>query len=185
MTELAEKSETKPAHRTETERNGYVEHPEDVVEGVLKLLIANGGQSLVTAEQLKEEGLDLDRRTLESWKKTQFPRLYMRLRKDLGREVGEQIAGRALERALEADEAQQKYIEAAVDRLPEVDANHLAKNALALANAKGQDIEKAALLRGQPTERVEVDINASIEVLERLKVVEPARHIEVEAEEIK
>lgn len=174
------------AHRTETERNGFVEHPEDVVEGVLKLLIANGGQSQITSEQLKEEGLDLDRRTLEAWKAKQFPRLYMRLRKDLGREVGEQIAGRALERALEADAAQQRYIEEAVAKVKEVDPNHLAKNALALANAKGQDIEKAALLRGQPTERVEVDVRASIETLERLGVAQkqPPKHVEAEEVEI-
>ena len=72
---------------------------------------------------------------------------------------------------MEADVAQQAYLQEAMQKVGEVFPDHLAKNALALANAQSVSIEKAQLLRGQPTSIEEVHVNVSIEVLERLNVV--------------
>jgi len=77
-----------------------------------------------------------------------------------------------MERALQADEVEAKYLKAASKKVGLVEPNHLARSALALSQAKGQNIEKAALLRHEPTQRLEVDVRASIAILERLKVVE-------------
>jgi hypothetical protein len=101
----------------------------------------------------------------------------------MGREVAEKIAGSALERAMEADEAEALYIAKAVERVDEVDPNHLAKNALALSNAKGSNIEKAQLLKNMPTSITKVDLGESIGVLERLGVVEKDETIDAEVVE--
>lgn len=87
---------------------------------------------------------------------------------------------------MEADDAQRAYLQASIQKVGEVSPDHLAKNALALANAQSVNIEKAQLLRGQPTSIEEVDVNVSIEVLERLGVAEkrPVDHdLEPESEE--
>lgn len=164
-----------------TERGGSLQHTEAEVDAVLRLLVANGGKCAPTATQLEEEGLaNVTRDTLQHWRDSAFPRRYMRLRTEMGREVAEKIAGSAMERALEADEAEAAYIAEALARVKEVDPNHLAKAAQSLANAKSQNIQSAQLLRDRPTEIRKVDLGESIAVLERLKVVEPGEVVDAE-----
>jgi hypothetical protein len=188
VTELVERAKNGPDQGllpspwAVTERGKVIHKTEAEVKGALRLLALNGGQQRITCKQLRDEGFPIKEQTLAWWRDRSFPRLYLQIRKEVGGDVGEQIAGRALERALEADDVERAYIEEAKAKVGEVDPNHLAKNALALSNAKANNVEKAQLLRGQPTEIVEVDVNASIEVLERLGVAEKA--IDVESEEI-
>jgi hypothetical protein len=165
-----------------TERGARTKYTEDEVKAALRQLVLNGGGPDVTAKQLRDEGLHVKRQTLAWWRDRSFPRLYMQIRKELGRDVSEKIAGNALERALEADKAEQIYIQAAIDRVDEVSGDHIAKNALALANAKATNIERAQVLRHEPNQIVEVDVNASIEVLERLGVAEKREAIDVQVE---
>lgn len=169
-----------PSKWAVTERGKVIHKTEGEVKAALRLLALNGGQQRITCKQLRDEGLPIKEQTLAWWRDRSFPRLYMQIRKEVGGDVGEIIAGRALERALEADDVEKAYIEEAKAKVGEVDPNHLAKNALALSNAKANNVEKAQLLRGQPTEIVEVDVNASIEVLERLGVAEKREAIDVE-----
>jgi hypothetical protein len=168
----------------ETERGKVLQKTEAEVKAALQTLVLNGGQAKLTAKQLKEQGMPIKEATLRHWKSQSFPRLYMQIRKDLSAEVGEEIAGRALERALEADQAEQIYIEKAVEKADEVEPNFLAKNALALAQAKGQNIERAQTLRHEPSQIIEVDVHGSIETLERLGVVEKAIDAEVVEEDV-
>lgn len=166
-----------------SERGKVLHKTEDEVKACLRLLALNGGQQRLTAKQLRDEGLPVKEQTLAWWRDRSFPRLYMQIRKEMGRDIGEQIAGNALERALEADNAEQVYLQEAVKKVGKVPEKDLAKNALALAQAKGQNIEKAALLRHEPTQIVEVDVTTSIETLERLGVMTKAIDVEVESEE--
>jgi hypothetical protein len=161
-----------PRNVTESEAGGNVNRPPEEVDMCLKVLILNGGDCKNTAIQLKEEGIKVDRGALAKWRDRMFPRRYAQLRRELGRDVSEEIAGRALERALELDKAEQAYIEEAQKRLGEVEPNHLARSAYALANAKGQNVDRAQLLRNQPTSIVRVDLDDAVKTLERLKVVE-------------
>ena len=170
-----------PRNVTETEGGATVSRSPEEIDMCLKVLILNGGDCKNTAIQLKEEGVKVDRNSLKSWRDKSFPRRYAQLRRELGRDVSEEIAGRALERALELDKAEQAYIEEAQNRLGEVEPNHLARSAYALANAKGQNVDRAQLLRNQPTSIVRVDIDDAVKTLERLNVAES---IEGEAEEI-
>ncbi len=170
-----------PRNVTETEGGKTISRPPEEIDMCLRVLILNGGDCKNTAIQLKEEGIKVDRNALKSWRDKSFPRRYAQLRRELGRDVSEEIAGRALERALELDRAEQAYIEEAQKRLGEVEPNHLARSAYALANAKGQNVDRAQLLRNQPTSIVRVDIDDAVKTLERLKV---AKDIDGEDEEI-
>jgi hypothetical protein len=163
-----------------TERGKRVHWTEEEVDAILKLLVANGGKATITCDQLRGEGINMERDALEAWRDHSFPHRYMALRTEMSPDVAERVAGNAMERALQADEAEQAYIEEAQAKVKQVDPNHLAKNALALAQAKGQNIEKAQLLRDRPTEIVRVDLAESIAVLERLGVVEKNEVIDAE-----
>lgn len=170
---------TKPLAISENGRQIF--HHDDEVNLALKLIVLSNNRLSDVQEQLAEQGLTIHRNTLREWRERQFPRRYAQIRKDLGREINEEVAGRALERALEADDAERKYIQEAVARIGEVDANHLAKNALSLATAKATNVEKAQLLRGLPTERKQVDVEEAISTLERFGV---AKRVESESEVI-
>lgn len=168
-----------------TERGKVIHKTEAEVKAALRLLALNGGQQRITTKQLRDEGFPIKEQTLAWWRDRSFPRLYMQIRKELQGDIAEEIAGRAMERAREADDAQRAYLQASMQKVDEVSPDHLAKNALALANAQSVNIEKAQLLRGQPTSIEEVDVNVSIEVLERLGVAEKQpKHIDVDSEEI-
>lgn len=166
-----------------TENGQRLQFSEREVEIVLKALALNGGRHVPTSEFVNEQGIAISQTSVKAWRDKQFPRLYLRLRRELSRDIGEDIAGKAMERALQADAAEQLYIEAASNKVDQVEPNHLAKNALALANAKSQNIEKAQLLRHEPTEIVETrDIGDLVGVLERLGVVEKPKQVAIEHE---
>lgn len=167
-----------------SERGGVTQYAEDEVNAALTLLATNGGQPTITAEQLKEEGIKVSRRLLTSWREKQFPRRYHEIRQGLGKAISEDLADRATETALEANQATRQYIQQAVSRIDEVDANHLAKNAQSLAMVASQNIEKAELLRGKPTEIKKIDLEDALSVLESLGVAERHQVIDGTAEEI-
>lgn len=179
MAKAVARTDKPPRNVTETENGGTVRRTPEEVDLCLKVLILNGGDAKGSQEQLRATGLDIERHSLTEWRDRAFPRRYSQLRRDLGREVSEEVAGRALERALELDKAEQVYIGKALAKVDEVDANHLAKNAYALANAKSQNVEKAQLLRNQPTSIQRVDWEDAMRILERLNV---AQSIESEVE---
>jgi hypothetical protein len=155
-----------------TERGRPVQYTEKEVDNVLRLLAANGGKTTRTSKQLEVEGINITHDTLDHWRDHAFPHRYMQIRTEFQREISEDLAGNLVERALEADAATQTYIQKAIDKVDQVDPDHLAKNALALANAAGSSVDRAQLLRNMPTEIVKVDLSESIATLERLKVVE-------------
>ena len=169
MTEVAER----PTKLAVSERGRLLRHTEAEVDLTLKLLVLNGGKINVTEEMLLAENVQVHRNTIRAWRDDCFPRRYAQIRHELGREVTEEIAGRALERAMEYGEAERAYIEAAINKLPEVSPDHLAKNAQALSNAKNNNVQMAQLLRDRPTEIIENrSLSDYVEVLERLGVAQ-------------
>lgn len=135
---------------------------EDDIELSLRLLALAGGDVGQTVGTLADEGIIVQHNQLRYWRDVAFPLKYGEIRALHANDIGEDIAGRALERALQADEAERVYLEAAVEKLDEVPAERLAPNALALAKAKGENVEKAQLLRNRPTEIREVRDTAEI-----------------------
>lgn len=166
-----------------TERGGKLQYTEAEVELGLRLMILNGGNATLTAKMLKEQGIRASKASLLKWRSTLFPRLYRKLMTEMGREVGEEIAGRAYERAIQADKAEEAYLAKAEEKLDEVPAKDLAKSVQALAMAKEKNVSVGRLLKEQPTSIEKVDINASIATLERLKVVQPAEEV-IDAEAV-
>jgi hypothetical protein len=168
-----------------TERNKSIAHTEPEVDLALKMLAFNGGNAHLTAKQLKEEGLDITRYKLEGWRERSFPRRYHQIRNELGKEVGEDMAGRAFERALQADEASRLYLNEAIKRLPDLAPEDIAKAIQAFSNAMKNNVEKAQTLRGEPNViEASRDINDEIRELERLGVGKRVEAIDVEVEEI-
>lgn len=174
-----------PEHRDHlaiSEAGRELSYYDSEVKAALQTLALAGGKYKRAEKILKQEGINIPWTTLRHWKDSVFKRRYYQTRKELSRDIGEEAAGRAMERALEADDAERLFLEQAQKKAAKVDPNHLAKSVASLSQAKSNNIEKAQLLRGQPTSIEAVDIAASIEVLERLGVAEKA--IDVESEEI-
>lgn len=167
-----------------SEQGTHLQHTDEEVNFALRLLILNKGNVLRTVDQLEEKGCSLHRNTLSKWRDQQFPTRFARLRYELGPDVTEHLAGDALEIANLAAEAERQYIAKAIDKLDEVDPNHLAKNAHSLANAKATNIQAAQPLRDKPTQIIETrSVEELIGELERLKVLKPDRAV-IDAEAV-
>jgi hypothetical protein len=155
------------------------------VEIAFKVLILNGGNVKKTLEILADEGLSVERITLRDWRERMFPQRYRELRYELGAVVSEEMAGRAMERAMQADDAEDQYLAMAIEKLDEVSPDKLAPGVLALSKAKAENISKAQLLRERPTEIREVrDTAELLDVLRRAGVLnrDPVAHTDIEAE---
>lgn len=167
MTDLAK------AEHAITERGRPVHYTEGTVDVSLKLLAFNGGVVAKTVRMLADEGIDVNRETLRRWREDSFPRRYQQIRSELAQDVSEDVAGRALERALEADDATHAYLKAAKDKIDLVSPTHLAKNAAALAQATAQSVQTAQLLRDRPTAILESrSLGELVGTLEKLGVAE-------------
>ncbi len=141
-------SELEISENAITERGKKITHSQDEVDHALTLLAECGGSYTAAHEQLKEEGFkSISRDKLRKWCTNCFPHRYLQLRRDATPQISEKIAGNLLERAQQADTALQRYIEVSEANVERVPPEHMAKNALALANAPGPaSIEKAQLL---------------------------------------
>lgn len=134
---------------TQLERYTYAD-----VDLALRLLILNGGNRNATVEQLAERGIAVTSEAIKYWRDHAFARRYFNMRQELGRDVGEEVAGRAMERALQADDATGIFIEGAVReaRAGEMTGRDMAQAARAMAQVLKDNVEKAQLLRDRPTE---------------------------------
>lgn len=149
------------------------------VELALKVLILRGGGLAETVKLLAEEGIVISRDALRYWRDHAFASRYIELRSELAPQLSEEVAARALERAIQADDAEALYIAAAAEKIDDVSPDKLAASVLALAKAKGENITKAQLLRDRPTEiRGSSDTSELLEVLRKHKVLahDPRTH---------
>lgn len=163
-----------------TERgNKLVDHTEADVVLALRLLVLTGGSTRKTLDALADEGIVLTSDQLRYWRDVSFPTRYAEIRRELANDVGEQIAGRAMERALALQEAEDTYVAKAVEKVDDVSPDKLAASALALARAKSENVGTAQLLRNRPTEIVERrDTAELLELLAREGVlVTDPRHV--------
>jgi hypothetical protein len=142
------------------------------IETTFKTLILNGGNIPRTKQILADEGLTLGYDTIRQWRDRWFPQRYREIRSELAPELSEEVAAKAMERAIQADDAEELYLRHAVQRVEEVSPDKLAPGVLALAKAKAENIDKAQLLRDRPTEIKEVrDTAALLDVLRRAGVI--------------
>jgi hypothetical protein len=133
--------------------------------------LSTGGKSKRTADQLAEEGVEVNAEALRSWRDRSFPQRYAEIRRELGHDVGERVAGQALERALQADELLQNC-----SRSPRKSST--TSHPLTLLNRPtpspkpSRRIPNAQLLRDRPTEITEVrSVEENLATLERCGVI--------------
>jgi hypothetical protein len=97
---VSEESAARTLEWAVTERGRRNEYTTDDVEAALTLLVVNGGKSKRTADQLSEEGIEVNAEALRSWRDRSFPQRYEEIRRELGRDVGERYRdARTLRRA--------------------------------------------------------------------------------------
>jgi hypothetical protein len=148
------------------------------VELSLKVLILCASVAK-TVKLLADEGIVITKNQLVHWRDSAFSSRYIELRSELAPQLSEEVAARALERAIQADDAEALYIAAAADKIDDVSPDKLAASVLALAKAKGENITKAQLLRDRPTEiRGSTDTSELLEVLRKHGVLahDPRTH---------
>jgi hypothetical protein len=146
---------------------------EDDVNAALRALVLSGGDVSKTVELLADDnGLLVSHDQLRYWRDVAFTTRYYAIRKELGTEVGEQVAGRAMESAIAADEAEKLFISQAVERVADMSPDKLPSAARDMAQVKANNIEKSRLLRDRPTEIKEVrDTGAILDELRRLGIL--------------
>ena len=156
-----------------TERGTRLDkYTEGEVNLALRTLILSGGDVKGTVGALAEEGIVIKHDALRYWRDVAFSARYYKLREELAQTVGEEVAGRAMERALQADEAESRFIEKAVEKIEDVSPDRLASAARDLSGVKASNIEKAQLLRNKPTEIRETrDTGEILDQLRRLGIL--------------
>jgi hypothetical protein len=156
-----------------TERGSKLDRfTEDDVNAGLKTLILHGGNVKQTVEALGEEGVLVKNAELRYWRDVAFPTRYYALRKELSAEVGEEVAGRAMEKAIVADDAESLFIEKAVEKADDISPDRLTAAARDMSQVKAQNIEKAQLLRNKPTQIQETrDTAELLNVLRKLGIL--------------
>jgi hypothetical protein len=118
----------------------------------LKLLVLSGNSLTATIKQLQDADIDVSKDTLRHWRDSSFRERYAETRTEMADRVGKELAGRSMERALQADEVQSRMIAELSEKVGEIPAKDLPRGIQALAQAKGSDVDKAQLLRDRPTE---------------------------------
>jgi hypothetical protein len=152
------------------------------IELALKVLILRGGALQDTCDLLAEEGIVITADQLRHWRDHAFAGRYIELRSEMAPQISEEVASRAMERAIQADDAEALYIAAAGEKVDDVSPDKLAASVLALAKAKAENITKAQLLRERPTEiRGSTDTSELLEVLRRNGVLahDPRTHEDI------
>ncbi len=162
-----------------TERGSRLErYTQTEVDEALRAFILGGGRYTATVELLSEAGMEVTADALRYWVQHAFATRYHSLREELGKDVGEQIAGAAMERATQMNEAETKVIQRIEEEAEEGAPKDLAALSTVsrnLAQAKSLNIEKAQLLRDKPTQ-----IKETRSVAELLGVLQRAGVLKVE-----
>lgn len=118
--------------------------------GLLALAV-HGGSYAKASRYLTETGHTMSPDTLKGFKRN-FPDRYHQIMKDAAPKVREIIAAEAEALALKLTEVEWEALHKTQESLPSLDPRDLGRTLQYLTKSKSTQIEKAALLRGMPTE---------------------------------
>jgi len=136
------------------------------IQRVLIELAACSGNTLMAARRLKEGGLSIDQKTIWRWKTRQHVERYERIQEDVMPEVQRVAAEEHMQLARQQTMIAQDAANRVAERIPAMEDRDLI-NAMGKADVgSGIHTEKALLLSGQPTSRVENDFAKLVKVLE-------------------
>lgn len=138
------------AHTPPTDRpaNGMTDPELDLCLTVLA--ICGGSGRRAQKELLEHHGIETSNEALYKWKR--YPR-YERIRAELAPKLQEQVAQQCEDAANRAHEVETNLLERLATA--DIDDKDLAKSLKFVTDSKGTNIDKAALLRGRPTQITE------------------------------
>jgi hypothetical protein len=176
---VSETALVEPAKKTY--RRDYSE--EEIERGLVEMVLA-GGNYRKAASQLAARGFDMPPDTLWAWKRSTHRERYLETRARLLPRIQEQIAEEAEDLAHDYAEVERSTLLAFASKADTLEAKDAAGAVRNLATAKAINIDKAQLLRGQPTQIVER--RSGEEILEQLRRrVRREAAVDSSAEEIK
>jgi len=76
-----------------TEPDKKLGRTDEEIDDALRLLAGKGGKRQLTAEQLKEAGSTISRGDLENYERFLFPRRYLQVRHEIGKESARRFPG--------------------------------------------------------------------------------------------
>lgn len=134
------------------------------VDTALLVLAMSGRNCGMASRRLKEEGLDVGRRTLNQWKNYTHADRYLEIEHEHAPSVEKQMVNTARAIVTAANEGTLEAIEASREQLRKGEAKDPSTVARNLATAAGIQTDKALLLEGRPTEiRGGEDLQAALQ----------------------
>jgi hypothetical protein len=141
------KTEAKPAKRRQTSR--YTE--EEIDRGLVEVALC-GGNTRHAHRRLKEQGITISRPTLERWANRERVGQYEALRAELVPRIHAAIAVQCEDSAHLAGEIEREMLEKFREDFHKLDPRDQAGSIRNIGTTRAISIDKAALLRGRPTE---------------------------------
>jgi hypothetical protein len=156
------------------------------VELALRSLALNGANYQRTARELEQQhDLAINPQTLSKWHKVSFAQRYEEICADLKKEIGDRLSNQLISNAQDSAAVTQDIVARLHNEVNELETSELSRAAKDLTTVTGSSIDKAALLRGQPTEiRQDNSPEAIVEELRRLGVSFGSKPIDGEAKEL-
>jgi hypothetical protein len=122
------------------------------IDTALLVLALPGRNSVVAARRLKDEGLEINSRTLRSWREHTHATRYIEIEHQHAPEIERQMISQARAIVTAANEGTLEAIDAAREQLRTGEAKDPSTVARNLSTSAGIMTDKALLLEGRPTE---------------------------------
>lgn len=150
-------------------------YTEKDVELALQELALNGGNFSRTSAILEtQHKLHVPAATLSKWAKTSFTNRYRNIQHTVRNTIAKDVSSKLTENAQRSAELTGDILESLADNVDELNPNELAKAAKDVSQIASNSIDKALLLRGQPTDiSVQVTPEEMLAELKRLSVKLP------------
>lgn len=156
---------------------------EEIERGLAELAVCSGSAKSA-ARELEAKGLKIPASTLEGWKRTHADR-YAVVRLEVVPRIHSKMAEECEDLAIEYGQVEREIIERFREELPNLKAGEAANAMRNAATSKAIAVDKASLLRGKPTSRVEHrGVEETIRKLVGQGVIEVEYDVDGTAEEL-
>jgi hypothetical protein len=168
MTELVEK---------ET-RNTQTRKDEITLERGLMALAERNGNSRKAAKDLKADGIEVCFQTLWNWSR-QYEDRYQAIRAQVLPKIRAKAADQHMDLAQRLMKAESEMVDQLQKKIPDIEPRDLPGSIRNTAVSAAVHTEKAQLLNDQPTQRVSIDLPATLKELKSLGV-DPATVLDLQ-----
>jgi hypothetical protein len=126
---------------------------EEIDRALVEVALCNGN-TRAAHRNLKAEGVHIPRPNIERWARVLYRQRYQELRAELVPRIHAKIAANCEDRAEQADELERKMLAKFGEDFEQLAPRDQAGAIRNVSTVKAINVDKAALLRGQPTEIV-------------------------------